>query len=197
MPIPLFPSVQWFQCAQQVNVKIVKGGYLYNKSYPTNKVYLLGANGLQMFSFPIMGGRSTKCSVETLPLFEFDKHAQHFLKILMSNYGNAPFYFHYGPELAQLIQQPYQSIAALHIAVLNWCCDKLKMVRFQLWDATIVDGQFMSTHDWKKLMTPAEPCDAGAYAQLFEEKNGFIGNVSILDVLMLEGPLASQYLRAS
>ena len=161
-----------------------------NLSY-RNRYRIASANGPLQLSIPLQGGRRKGLLLQNTEInYTHDWQRQHW-GALYSAYGRAPFYEHYGPELEALIFAGHKTLQDFNLAGINWICKSLrldpKITLSEEWDPMWAD-------DYGRIIRPEETSPIRPYHQVFGDKLGFIPNLSIIDLLMAEGPYAMTYI---
>lgn len=176
----LFPSVAWWAAALQGGASLFQG-VLRDGHY--NRYQIATANGLQTLSVPLIGGRRQRQPLDHLCIdYTHDWQRQHW-GALYSGYGRAPYFEHFAPGLQRLIYDSPTRLLALNQEALDWVCREL---RLQIPFATAPS---------EALPAPL-PNWTTSYQQVFEMKYGFQPGLSILDLMMNEGPAVEEVLRA-
>lgn len=169
----------------------------YQKQTHRNRAYIHGANGKLMLSIPIkhLGeiGHQHYHTVEIENSFGWQK--QHW-KSIQSAYRSSPYFEFYEDDLAVLYKTEFSSLYTFNKAyfelllkLMGW---KPRLVYTQSYEASIAATDIRAQIEQKN-----NTADVGLkYTQVFEEKNGFIPNLSILDLLFSEGPNALSLLKA-
>lgn len=174
----------------------------YPKQTLRNRCLITGSNGKQSLTVPVCrAGQQTTgdghiitaqktCQVRINYLTTWQH--QHWMA-LVSAYQHTPFFFYYQDFLQPLYQQPCDYL-------LQWNT-QLMQVLFRLLD---IPATIQYTSQWEKaddsVFTRLQPTNSEAgttlppYWQIFSEKNGFLSNLSIVDLLFNIGPEAKDYL---
>lgn len=195
------PSVQFFSKLTHYPILLLEAQENYQKGSYRNRCHIAGANGLLRLSIPLRKGKNEQLSIQQTEI-SYDEPwiAQHWQSI-RSAYGNAPFFPYYQDELAAIFQQRPTHLFAWNKDFIQLLIELLQLeVEVQLTqefnravDPTIADLRG-SIHP----KSHRRPVDANfqvvAYPQLFEERHGFLPNLSILDLLFCTGPQAALYL---
>lgn len=146
-----------------------------------NRYRIATANGLQQLSVPLQGGRRQALPLPALRIdYTHDWQRQHW-GALFSAYGRAPFFEHFAPGLRSLIYAGHERLEALNRAALEWVCAELRLPL-----------SFLETEQAPTLL-PSQALPA--YHQVFEARFGFEPGLSMLDLMMNEGPAAVDLLR--
>jgi len=180
-----FPPLSYMHLllnAEEVQIKINEP---YLKQTYRNRANILTSQGVVGLTVPIE--KKGQYSVETCKISYAENWQLKHLRTIESAYGKTPFFEHYFPYLEELFSQKHVFLTELNNQALSLCLkflnapeqiiqDKKELIGFQ--DAT-------NTISPKKESLIIE---SPIYHQMFG--NEFAQDLSILDVLFCEGPLA-------
>ncbi len=117
-------------------------------------------------------------------------------RTLQTAYRTSPFFEYYEDEIAILYHQDHKFLLDYNLKTLEIICNCLQiampMAKTSIYYksvANMVDGRFLINAK-KKIEINFEP-----YVQVFSDRNGFLENLSILDLLFNEGTHALTYLQ--
>jgi hypothetical protein len=180
----LFPPTSWWRSALDISEQV---GLSVSPSLSKGQVYnrysIITANGLQNLSVPLKRGRKQRVPLDELHIdYKHDWQRQHW-GALYSAYGRAPFFEHYGPELEGLLYQGHERLVDLNIASIAWATNAMRL------PITFEEMRVVEKSEWE-----AESNSGCVYHQVFEERWGFTPGLSIVDLLMNEGPYSSRFL---
>ena len=165
----------------------------YQRGLQLNRMRLMGANGPLLLTVPLVGGRAPKQKIRDLQIGYAEPWQRIHWRGIHDNYRKAPWFEDYGPELEQLFQLKEKFLLDLNLKTAEWCLKKLKLKLDILSVDEVESGE--ETHPFVQ----NEPLNLGKdfpiYQQVFSDRHGFVPNLSILDLLLCEGPLAMDYLR--
>jgi hypothetical protein len=118
-------------------------------------------------------------------------------KALQSAYSSSPFYEYYEDDLMPVFEKKHRYLLDLNVKTFEVICESMqveipykKTKEFQLEVSTKNDYRFLANA--KSNINS----DLKKYVQVFDDKHGFIPNLSILDLLFNEGPNALNYLES-
>ena len=167
----------------------------FQKQSYRNRCYIYNSNGKQLLSIPVKhqlkdGRKKTK---DTLVENNFPWQDQHF-KSLQVAYRTSPFFDFLEDDIAPIFHKKYKYLYDINIDTFLFVMDTLQMdLNFSKTTAYQTENE---TSDFRFLAdrkhTPKKQVDV--YTQMFDEKHGFIPNLSILDLLFMEGPNAISFL---
>jgi hypothetical protein len=171
---------------------------VFRKSTFRNRMIIASSTGPIGLSIPIVGGRNSKSLFHEVEIdYKTDWQSLH-LKSISAAYGKAPWFSHYHTELRQLYNNQISSLAAWNLGCIEWVNKKLKIHdKLNLQSIKPSDeSQVINKVDLYKPSnyTQFKMNPSFMYPQIFEQRNGFHVNLSILDLLLNEGPNARNLL---
>ncbi|MGB0199363.1 MAG: WbqC family protein [Flavobacteriaceae bacterium] len=191
------PIAYWVPLAKGVDIVWEIHDH-YEKQTYRNRTYIHGANGKQLLSIPIkhLGheGHQRYADVEIANEFPWQK--QHW-KTLQTAYRSSPFFEYYEDDIAQLYAEPYNNLMSFNTKV-NRNIAQLLGLEYPESNTQSYIKKLQPETDlrhWANAKTP-NPTTTPNYTQVFSAKNGFLPNLSILDLLFNEGPQSTTLLRS-
>lgn len=167
----------------------------FQKQSYRNRCYIYNSNGKQLLSVPVkhLTKDSRKKTKDTLVENDFPWQDQHF-KSLKIAYRTSPFFEFFEDDLAPIFEKKYTYLQDLNIDTFLFLTDALQ-----------IETTFSKTQEYKfepngkdfRLLAEIKQQPeklVEKYIQMFDDKHGFIPNLSILDLLFMEGPNAISYL---
>lgn len=145
-------------------------------------------------SIPLEKGREQRNPMHAVTICNTGKWQVQHWRTLVSVYRRAPFFEHYEHSLQPLFERHYERLIDFNLASIQWLQQQLKLAAAL---DTTEDYQPHYEHatDLRNMKRSKEQYDnLPVYYQLFEERNGFIPNLSMLDLLFAEGPAAKRIL---
>jgi hypothetical protein len=169
-----------------------------------NRCVILDANGPIPLVIPIQKARKEKIKTKDVKIDNYRNWQKVHWRAMLSAYNNSPFFQYY-----------YNSLEPFYIKKWNFLFDfntKLQEVMIELLGITPVvrytknfeDVPITPSHNFREKITPKQdkvPKDPSffpqKYTQVFNEKFGFIPNLSIIDLLFNTGPESHLNLKRS
>ena len=165
----------------------------YQKQTYRNRCTIYGANGRLNLTIPIQHTKAKQHQKdgEVKIMWEQDWQKQHW-KSLESAYRSSPFFEFYEDELQEVFFQRPKSLMKYNLNLLQCLME---------WLGLDIDLEFADEYkpfneeenqliQAKKETVVALP----PYTQVFENKHGFLSNLSVLDLIFNHGPESSIYL---
>ncbi|MFK7000264.1 WbqC family protein [Flavobacterium oreochromis] len=189
-----FPSISHFAAIAQAEKVTFEMDDNFQKQTNRNRMYIYSPNGIQLLNIPVKhskGGHQKTKDIRLETAFDWQK--QHF-KSLEAAYRTSPFFEYYEDAITPIFNQKHEFLIDLNyqtIEIVSKCLglnfEQHKTIEF-----------FKEAPDYKDLRSLANGKKDSTlltpYTQVFEEKHGFINNLSILDLLFNEGRYAKEYL---
>ncbi len=166
----------------------------FQKQTYRNRCYIYGANGKQLLNIPVKhnGGSDRQKTKDILVENDFPWQKQHF-KSLKTAYQASPFFEFFEDDLSVIFNKKYKFLHDLNIDTYLFVSDILELPQnFKKTSEYKID----SNNDFRKLSIDKKGYvpEMPSYIQMFDHKHGFLPNLSILDLLFMEGTNALTFL---
>lgn len=191
-----FPSISHFVAMAQSDTITFEMEDNFQKQTNRNRTYIYSPNGIQLLNIPIKHSNLSHQKTKDIKIEpEFDWQKQHF-KSLEAAYRSSPFFEYFEDDLLPIFQKKHTFLMDLNIEALEITAKCLRM-KFEFYTTAeyfheienpkITDFRYLV--NGKKDHSVFEP-----YTQVFDDKHGFLNNLSVLDLLFNEGKFAMDYL---
>jgi len=166
----------------------------FQKQTNRNRMYIYSPNGLQMLNISVKHNDANNNFKDIKIDNQYNWQKNHF-KSLEAAYKNSPFYEYFIDDLQPIFEKKHEYMLDLNFEIFEKINDALgisipfdKTTEYfhKITDKT----DYRNLVNGKKDATQIEP-----YTQVFDNKHGFINNLSILDLLFNEGRYAVDYLK--
>jgi hypothetical protein len=196
--IQYFPSVNLYKNLYKFSNIVFDQYESYQKLGFRNRCQLAGAQGVVNLSIPLVRGRGQKTLVRDVRVSHRQPwQAQHW-KTIVSCYSRSPWFDHYRDELEGLYRRQFDFLLDWDLACFDWSVRVVGLaIPVGLTEKWERDYPASEAVDWRGRLRPKdrEAADRPVrYRQVFEERTGFIPNLSILDLLFCEGKNVMDYL---
>lgn len=194
-PTLFAPIIQYVALAFADNI-IFEEEDNYQKQTYRNRYYIYGANGKQMLNVPILHTKSSgKNKTKDIQIDQSVSWQKLHIKSLDAAYSSSPFYEFYKDEIISVIQKKHKFLLDLNfdsIAVINDCLELNNSIK----KTKIYQIEIEEESDFRGLASAKDKhvYNLKKYTQVFNDKHGYISNLSILDLLFNEGTNALIYL---
>jgi hypothetical protein len=196
--LPVFSSVYFGEIPYYQALAEYKEIYIdpleyYKKQTWRSRTCILTGNGPLILSVPVerLHGKETRMQEALISEEVKDWRKDHW-KAIESAYMHAPYFFYYGEQVKELIYQPTPYLLEFNRAilqqVLNWLDLSIHVKSLEKPIQLGIEKDYRILLNSKKFIAHTEP-----YIQVFSDKMDFIPQLSILDLLMNQGPLARKY----
>ena len=166
----------------------------FQKQTNRNRMYIYSPNGLQMLNVPIKHSGEVHQKTKDIRIEnDFNWQKQHF-KSFEAAYRSSPFFEYFEDQLMPIFTKKHAFLLDLNFETTEFIYSSLRLnadfcktIEYQQHP---VDVDFRNLVNGKKDTTAFE-----AYPQVFQEKVGFLNNLSVLDLIFNEGKFALEYLK--
>lgn len=191
-----FPSISHFSVMAQSENITFEIEDNFQKQTNRNRTYIYSPNGIQLLNVPVKHSKSAhQKTKDVLIENEFDWQKQHF-KSLEAAYRSSPFFEFFEDDIFPVFQKKHHFLMDLNMEVLEITtkCLRIKLA-FETTTEYFHDAKNVS--DFRYLANGKKDTNTfEKYPQVFDDKHGFINNLSVLDLLFNEGKFAVDYLKS-
>ncbi|AEV97549.1 hypothetical protein A4D02_30390 [Niastella koreensis] len=196
-----FPPVTLFRMSirfSNVNIDVYDP---WRKMSFRNRCVVVGGNGPINLSIPVVEGREQKKPLKEVMIDNRKRWQVQHWRTIVSCYNRSPWFSFFEPELEALYRQPVDLLGDWNRTCFEWVTKKLGVGVYADYSEYVPGGNGDGdVVDWRNKLTPksiqTEMNDLVRYHQVFEDRIGFIPNLSILDLLFCEGKNARRILAA-
>lgn len=195
LPLQYFGSVEyWTAIIQGGDQVVIDIGENYVKRSERNRTTILASESTMQLSVQLAHANRPRQPMRSM-VVDYSKRWQHqHLVAIESAYRSSPYYDYYADRITALYEREWHSLVELNLATLDFVCRALRIERPHIVEQYVVATESdIDLRDKKRGSTfVAEP-----YIQVFADRLPFTPNLSIIDLLMCEGPEAINILRCS
>ncbi len=163
----------------------------YQKRSFRNKTELLSAQGRHMLTIPLVKGKHQQQPIQEVKIANQEPWQAVHIKTLQTCYRSAPFYDHYQEEIKRLILNEESHLWAYCLPITTWVSRQLNTNLNLMISDKFEVSPMKGIKDKRNFFKPGQSVATFIpmpYAQVFENRLGFIENLSILDLLFCYGP---------
>lgn len=190
--IQYFPSVILYKKINNISNVEFDVYENYQKLSFRNRCIIMGANGPVTLSIPLEEGRGQRRPTREVRIANrYPWQSQHW-KTIVSCYNRSPWFEFYRDDLEILYQKPVNFLVDWNLACWDWAAKKLGMaISTSLSEVYKPEVDVTKCLDFRSKILPKSIMhdfpEQVIYAQVFEDRTGFVPNCSILDLLFCEG----------
>lgn len=192
-----FPSISHFAAMIQAEKIMFEVEDNFQKQSNRNRAYIYSPNGLQLLNIPIKHSKGSHQKTKDIQVdTDFDWQKQHFRSLEMA-YRSSPFFEFFEDDIRPFFEKKHRFLMDLNFETLDIVtkCLRIKLdytttteYIHDIDPSTIKDYRYLA--DGKK-----DTSSFDTYKQVFDDKHGFLNNLSILDLLFNEGKFTVDYLK--
>jgi hypothetical protein len=193
-----FPSISHFAAIAQSDKVTFEIEDNFQKQTNRNRTYIYSPNGIQMLNIPIKHTKLHHQKTKDIKIEpEFDWQKQHF-KSLEAAYRSSPFFEFFEDDLLPIFQKKHTFLMDLNMEAFEIICKCLRMkIEYDKTIEYFHDINDSQVSDFRYLINGKKDNFVFEnYTQVFDDKHGFINNLSVLDLLFNEGKYAMEYLKS-
>lgn len=165
----------------------------YKKQTWRSRTQILTGNGALILSIPIQRIHGKDTLMKDAQISEDTDWRKDHWKAIESAYMHAPYFFYYGEQIKELIYHHDKYLMdfnqKISKQILTWLDLEIEVHLTDKYIQQDIKSDFRVILDQKQFNHTASP-----YIQVFSDKLPFVSNLSIIDLLMNEGPLARKYI---
>lgn len=198
VPLAYGGSLTLWAYLAQASVVVIEQHDHYQKQTQRNRQYIHGANGKLVLTIPIkhLGVEGRQHYKNVVIDNSFPWQTQHW-KSLQTAYRSSPYFEFYEDAISPLYQKRFERLYSFNEAlyeVLKELIGIENKIQFtKEYEKTSQALDIRHVLEVKKQVEEA----VITYTQVFEDKNGFITNLSVLDLLFNTGPQSLLLLKNS
>jgi len=195
---PLFylPPISYFSALNTLDFKFeIEKQEHFPKQTFRNRTVVTSPNGPLNLFIPVIKGSKFHTAYKDVKIsYDFKWQRLHWLSF-EACYRNSAYFEFYEDEFAKFYHSQPTFLFDLNLELLNWVCKQLKKTPEISFTAEYEKEKpagldFRDHPDLKKNSSFQNK----PYFQVFEDRNGFLPNMSIVDLLFSQGPQSKLYL---
>ena len=161
-----------------------------------NRTKIGTANGVLELFVPINHGRKEHRPIKDVQInYDHDWQRLHWTSI-QTAYRSSPYFEYYEDDFWKFYSQKYNFLLDFNVQQLELVFKILKIKK----EITFTDSyhkEYEGGLDFRSIIHPKKECvyrNPKPYYQIFEDRTGFIPNLSIIDLIFNQGPQSKNYL---
>lgn len=192
-----FPSISHFAALAQSENTIFEIEDNFQKQTNRNRTYIYSPNGLQLLNIPVKHSKESHQKTKDIQIeTDSDWQKQHF-KSLEAAYRSSPFFEFFEDDLRPIFEKKHLFLLDLNFQILEIVSKCLRMkLEYTTTKEYFHEVDTNEFKDFRALVNGKKDSSSfESYTQVFDDKYGFINNLSVLDLLFNEGKYALDYLK--
>ena len=190
-----FPSISHYIAMLQADLATLEMEDNFQKQTNRNRMYIYSPNGVQLLNIPVKHSIDKHQKYKDVRIEnDFGWQKNHF-KSLEAAYRTSPFFEYFEDGFRPLFEKKHEFLMDLNLETFELVNDALG-VQFSIEKTDEYFHEVTNLKDFRSLANgKKDTTQIEEYTQVFNEKHGFINNLSILDLLFNEGRYAVDYLK--
>ncbi len=195
-------TIQYFTKFLIFNKIQIEQWETYPRQSYRNRMVIYGANGVQTLQVPVAKGSFKKILLKDIKIsYDTNWQKNHF-KTIESAYRSSPFYEYYIDDIVPFYKKRYKYLLDLNHNILEVVLSVLELqYKINYTDKFELHPNFVdfrnSIHPKKEKQNFDASFKPVEYIQGFEQRHGFVSNLSIIDLIFNTGPEAVSILSKS
>lgn len=187
------PPITYFAALLKQSSVFIEQYENYQKGSYRNRCHIATANGILRLSIPLEKGKNNQLKIKDVKVYNNENWQIQHWRAIKSAYGKSPYFEFYADEFQPYFEKKYDFLLDWNMDLLHFMIENLGLP---------VDIQFTEEYcesddtinDYRNVISPKKEnsnlFQDIHYGQVFQDKHGFIPNLSILDLLFCKGPEA-------
>jgi WbqC-like protein family len=184
-----FPPISCFSTIiQYPSVVFEKYDYFQKGTY-RNRCQIATAQGTQTLSVPLKKGKNQHQIITDVQIANDVNWQRPLWRTLQTAYGKTPYWEHYAPVFEPFFVKQYDFLFDLNHEIIHTIFKLLKFDKsITISFSDTYNAEYTEGADFRNKYTPKyDAINPNRYPQAFEDRNGFIPNLSMLDLLFCCG----------
>ena len=197
-PTAYMPPTVYFALLLPCDTVVIEAQETFPKQTWRNRTAILSAQGVLNLSIPVIKPHGNKTITADIRIDATQKWQNNHWRAIESAYNKSPYFLYYKDAIKALIYSDEKSLLAYNCAFLRFFLACFKMEKEIVFTE---EYRFVpEDEDLRLRLTPKKPFlrsseQFPAYYQVFSDRFPFVPNLSVLDLLVNEGPDGAGYLR--
>ena len=188
-----FGPIQWYQKLYRADHVLIEHHESFQKQTYRNRCMIAAANGPQALTVPV----ERENQRADIRISDHGNWRHQHWNALQSAYGDSPFFQYYEDDLRPFFEQRWERLFDFNEAIRQTVCELID-IHPKVTFTTTYDPQ-PDVADFREAIRPKHPAadpqfQPKPYYQVYQQRHGFLPNLSILDLLFNMGPESVFYL---
>jgi hypothetical protein len=195
LPMFYLPPVEYFAKLNTYKADIlIESEEHFPKQTYRNRADICSPDGRLTLVVPVIKGSKNHTQIKDVKIsYDFRWQRLHWMG-LQACYRRSAYFEYYEDDFAVFYEKRYTYLFEYNEELLHFLLRSIK-VPVTLNYTTSYESQHPELADFRNSMSPKKVTDfeQKPYFQVFEERNGFLKNLSIVDLLFNQGPQSAGY----
>lgn len=184
-----FGPIQWYQKLYRAERVEIEQWESFRKQTYRNRCLIATTNGIQALTVPVE--HSDSPLIKDIRLSDHGNWRHLHWNALQSAYGESPFFEYYQDDIRPFFEKHWEFLLEFNEAIRLKMCELIDIQPNVSYTKEFVSEENMAS--FRDVICPKHPQDdpdftPRRYYQVYEQKHGFLPNLSILDLLFNMGP---------
>ena len=181
-----FGPIQWYQKLYRADEAWIERHETFQKQTYRNRCLIATTQGVQALTVPVV--HDSKSSISDVLISDHGNWRHLHWQALQSAYGDSAFFEYYEDDLRPFFKENnWERLVDYNDAICRKVCELLDI------QPSIVHQSSQDCSDFRLVINPKHPLEDSEfmprkYYQVYQQKHGFLSNLSILDLLFNMGP---------
>ena len=196
LPMFYLPPVEYFAKLNiyRANILIEKEEHFPKQTY-RNRANVYTPDGVLGLTVPVIKGSKNHTKIKDVKIsYDFRWQRQHWMS-LQACYRSSAYFEYYEDDLAPFYEKKFDYLFDYNEQLLQFILKAIKMPA-NINYTQVYEADYLSLEDYRNTITPKKEAtfEQKPYFQVFDERKGFLKNLSIVDLLFNQGPQTINYL---
>ena len=196
LPMFYLPPVEYFSILKHYKdaILIEREEHFPKQTY-RNRASIYSPDGLLVLTVPVVKGAKNHTQIKNVKIsYDHDWQRLHWLT-LQACYRRSAYFEYYEDELAPFYEKKFNYLFDYNEQLLRFIMKSIKL-NIELKFSNGYEATYQGSADFRNAIHPKDhpSTEQKPYYQVFEERHGFQGNLSIVDLLFNQGLAAVNHL---
>ena len=189
-----FGPIQWYQKLYRAERVVMEQWESFQKQTYRNRCLIATTQGIQALTVPVVRGETSL--MKDIRISDHGNWRHLHWNALQSAYGESPFFDYYQDDIRPFYEQHWTYLLDFNEAIRARMCELVDITP-EVTLSKVFNAK--ANDDFREAINPKHPAPdpdfiPKPYYQVYQQKYGFLPNLSILDLLMNMGPESIFYL---
>lgn len=187
-----FGPIQWYQKLNRYKRCEIEQYDNFVKQTYRNRCEIATTGGRLSLSIPIEKFETPKCNMKDVRISDHANWRHQHWNALQSAYGESPFFEYYADDIRPFFERKWIYLYDFNWEIMLKLCELIDLMPCVARTASYIQDLPNGVCDYRETIRPKHPGNDASfspqpYYQVYQEKWGFMPNLSILDLLFNQG----------